>query len=190
MIAHLVKNHARHCENASDEAINAALALKYPNEISSGVSSRASTRPRSLSDVSSDALPQPPAKKPKQTQINRYVFKGLDIPFSTGQAKALRAQCLRAIISTGAPFGFFEDPEVQLLFKMARTAAPAILPTRKTIGGGLLNEASKTIEDSLKSLLRGKMIGIVDDGWKGARKEKLDGVCANVNFKVSSTPLL
>jgi hypothetical protein len=28
------------------------------------------------------------------------------------------------------------------------------------------------------------MIGLVDDGWKGARKEKLDGVCANVDYKV------
>ena len=106
-----------------------------------------------------------------------------NIPFSTGQAEAFQAQCLHAIISTGALFGFFEDPKVQLLFKMARTAALAILPMRKTIGGGLLNKASKVIEDSLKSLLRGKMIGIVNDGWKGVRKEKLDGVCANVNFK-------
>ena len=188
MVAHLVKNRARHCKNASDKAINAALALKYPNENCSVVSSRFSTRPQSSSDVS-DTLSQPPAKKPKQAQISRYVFKGLDIPFSAGQAEAFRTQCLRAIISSGAPFGFFEDPEVQLLFKMARTAAPAILPTGKAIGGGLLNEASKRSEDNLKSLLRGRMIGIVDDGWKGARKEKLDRVCANVDFKVSSTSL-
>ena len=151
-----------HCKNASNEAINAALALKYPNKSSSVVSSRASTWPQPSSDASSDMLPQPLAKKPKQTQINWYVFKGLDIPFSTGQAEAFQAQCLYAIILTGAPFGFFEDPKVQLLFKMARTAALAILPMRKTIGRGLLNEASKVIEDSLKSLLRGKMIGIMD----------------------------
>ena len=72
-----------------------------------------------------------------------------------------------------------------MLFKMARTAAPAILPTGKTIGGGLLNEASRRVKSSLKGTLQGRRIGIVDDGWKGVRKEKLDGVCANVDFKVS-----
>jgi hypothetical protein len=34
------------------------------------------------------------------------------------------------------------------------------------------------------------MIGIVDDGWKGAKKEQLDGVCANVDFKVSAIAML
>ena len=33
------------------------------------------------------------------------------------------------------------------------------------------------------------MIGIVDDMWKGAKKEKLDGVCANVDFKVSTVAM-
>jgi hypothetical protein len=79
---------------------------------------------------------------------------------------------------------------VHELFKMLRTAAPAILPTGKSIGGKLLNDASGKVEVELEKLLRGKMIGIVDDGWKGAKKEKLDGVCANVDFKVSVVAML
>ena len=51
MVAHLIKNQAR-CENASDEAVNAALAIKYPNEKISAISSRHSTRPRLSSDAS------------------------------------------------------------------------------------------------------------------------------------------
>ena len=56
---------------------------------------------------------------------------------------------------------------------MMRTAAPAILPTGKSISGRLLNNASEKVEVELKKLLQGKMIGIVDDGWKGAKKEQL-----------------
>ena len=90
-----------------------------------------------------------------------YIYKGLDIPFSAGQTDVIKAQCLRALISTS--FRFFGDPEVQEMFKMMRTAAPAILPTGKSISGGLLNNASEKVEVELKKLLRGEMIGIVAD---------------------------
>lgn len=57
----------------------------------------------------------------------------------------------------------------QLLFKMARTAVLAISPSEKTIGG-LLNEVNRKVEENLKRLLQGRMIGIIDDGQKGAQK--------------------
>jgi hypothetical protein len=34
------------------------------------------------------------------------------------------------------------------------------------------------------------MISIVNDGWKGAKKEKLDGMCTNVDFNVSAVAML
>ena len=46
---------------------------------------------------------------------------------------------------------------------MARTAVLAISPSGKTIGG-LLNEANRKVEENLKRLLQGGMIGIIDDG--------------------------
>ena len=52
-----------------------------------------------------------------------YIYKGLDIPFSARQTDVIKAQCLRAMISTGTSFCFFDDPEVQELLKMMRTAA-------------------------------------------------------------------
>lgn len=187
MLAHLIKDRARNCENASDEAVNTAFSIKYPGENITVASATRSTRTRSSSDAS---LSDQPSKKSKQAEISPYVYKGLDIPFSVGQVDVIKAQCLRALISTGTSFRFFEDPEVHELFKMLRTAAPAILPTGKSIGGKLLNDASGKVEVELKKLLRGKMIGIVDDGWKGAKREKLDGVCANVDFKVSIFAIL
>ena len=46
---------------------------------------------------------------------------------------------------------------------MARTAVLAISPSEKTIGG-LLNEVNRKVEENLKRLLQGRMIGIIDDG--------------------------
>ena len=186
MLAHLIKDHTRHCENASNEAMNVALSIKFPGENITVALATPSTRARSSSDVS---LSDRPPKKLKQAEISPYIYKGLDIPFSAGQTDVIKAQCLHALISTGTSFHFFEDPEVQELFKMMRTAAPAILPTGKSISGRLLNNASEKVEVELKKLLRGKIIGIVDDGWKGTKKEKLDSVCANVDFKVSIFPV-
>jgi hypothetical protein len=94
------------------------------------------------------------------------------------------------LISNSTSFCFFEDPEVHELFRMLRTTAPAILPTGKLISGKLLNNASEKVKLQLEKLLPGKMIGIVDDRWKGAKKEKLDGVCVNMDFKVSAIVML
>ena len=53
---------------------------------------------------------------------------------------------------------------------MARTAVLAISSSGKTIGG-LLNEANRKVEENLKRLLQGRMIGIIDDGQKEAQKK-------------------
>jgi hypothetical protein len=150
MIAHLVKDRVRRCENVSDDAVNMALSIKFPGENLTVTPATRSTRARSSSDVS---LSEQPPKKIKQAVISPYVYKGLDIPFSAGQADVIKAQCLRALISTGTSFRFFEDPEVHELFRMLRTAAPAILPTGKSIGGKLLNDASERVEVELEKLL-------------------------------------
>ena len=187
MIAHLVKDRMRNCKNVSDEAVNMALSIKFPIENLIVTSTTCSTHARSSSDV---CISEQPPKKLKQAIISPHIYKGLNIPFSAGQADVIKAQCLCALISTGTSFHFFEDPKVQELFKMLRSAAPAILPTEKSIGRKLLNDASSEVEVELEKLLRGKMIGVVNDGWKGAKKEKLDGMCTNVDFKVSAVAML
>jgi hypothetical protein len=148
MLAHLISGTARKCENASDAAVNMALSIKYPGTVQTVVAG--SKHARSLSNAT---LSEQPQNKMKQAAISPHVFKGLDIPFNTAQTTAIQAQCLRAVISTNSSFSFFEDPEVVELLKMMRTAAPAILPSGKRIGGKLLNDASRVIEVELEGML-------------------------------------
>jgi hypothetical protein len=149
MIAHLVKDCMRNCENASDKAMNMTLSIMENFTVTSATHS---THASSSSDAS---VSEQPPKKLKQAVISPHVYKGtgLDIPFSAGQADAIKAQCLCALISMGTSFYFFEDPEVQELFKMLRTTAPAILPAGKSISGKLLNNASGKVEVELEKLL-------------------------------------
>jgi hypothetical protein len=182
MLAHLISGTARKCENTSDAAVNMALSIKYPGaNIVIQMIAAGSKHAQSLINTSHSEQLQ---KKMKQAEISHHVFKGLDIPFHMAHTAMIQAQCLHAVILTNSSFSFFEDPEVVELLKMMRTAAPEILPSGKCIGGKLLNDASGVIEVELEGILQGWMIGLVDDGWKGARKEKLDGVCVNVDYKV------
>jgi hypothetical protein len=150
MIAHLVKDHMRNCKNASDETMNMALSIKFPMKNLIVASAICSTCARSSSNTS---ISKQPPKKLKEAIISPHIYEGLDIPFSAGQADVIKAQCLHALISTGTSFCFFEDLEVQELFKMVRTAAPAILPTGKSISRKLLNDASREVEVELEKLL-------------------------------------
>jgi hypothetical protein len=61
------------------------------------------------------SISEQPPKKLKQATISPHVYKGLDIPFSAGQADVIKAQCLHALISTGTLFHFFEDPGARVV---------------------------------------------------------------------------
>ncbi|KAJ6623316.1 ribonuclease H-like domain-containing protein [Mycena sp. CBHHK59/15] len=82
------------------------------------------------------------------------------MPYGTEEKDALQKQALRAIISSGSPFGLFEDPEMQILFGMIRTTAPGILPTGKVVGGRLLNGAAEDIELRLNKRLKNRNVGL------------------------------
>ncbi|KAJ6561343.1 ribonuclease H-like domain-containing protein [Mycena sp. CBHHK59/15] len=92
----------------------------------------------------------------------------------TEEKDALQKQALRAIISSGSPFGLFEDPEMQILFGMIRTTAPGILPTGKVVGGRLLNGAAEDIELRLNKRLKNRNVGLCTDGWKSQRKDSVN----------------
>ncbi|KAJ6460569.1 ribonuclease H-like domain-containing protein, partial [Mycena sanguinolenta] len=113
------------------------------------------------------------------------VFSGLDQPFSTAEAAEIQAQALRATVSAGLPFRVWENVEVQKLFGLLRSGAPEILPSRKLIGGRLLNEAAQTVEERMEHTLRGEEIGLFSDGWKARSKADVHALCANVDYKVS-----
>lgn len=75
MHVHLINGRAgRKCQNASDEAVNVALSIKFPGEEISVIAGAKHVRP-------SSGLPNSdqPRKKLKQPEISPHV-KGLDIP--------------------------------------------------------------------------------------------------------------
>jgi hypothetical protein len=82
------------------------------------------------------------------------------MPYAPSEAAALQRQALRAIISAGCAFRTFEDPEMQKLFGMMRSTAPAIMPTRKVLSGRLLNEAAADVEAQTTSALKNKYVGL------------------------------
>ncbi|KAJ6549409.1 ribonuclease H-like domain-containing protein [Mycena vulgaris] len=143
---------------------------------------------RSESSSGSHATEEAPSKRMRQSTIQ--AFNGHDMPFTTAQIQAIQAQTLRATISTGVAFRFWENREVKKLFRMMRTAAPSVLPSRKVIANRLLNEAAEEIEDRVRERLCGEIIGLSSDGWKSLRKASVNAVCASLGHKVRSLYLL
>ncbi|KAJ7829574.1 hypothetical protein B0H14DRAFT_3872928 [Mycena olivaceomarginata] len=90
-------------------------------------------------------VPEPPPKK-KHTH---------------GEEKAaLEAQALRAIVSSGAPFQLFEDPEMKILFGMMRTTAPEAIPSAKVMGGRLLDTAAEGVDEKVKKVMKARLLGL------------------------------
>ncbi|KAJ6603954.1 ribonuclease H-like domain-containing protein [Mycena sp. CBHHK59/15] len=93
-------------------------------------------------------------------------------------------KALRAVISTGSPFGLFEDPEMKILLAMLRTTAPDVIPTGKVIGGRLLDAAAEKIDIRIAKQLKNRNLGLCTDGWKSQSKAAINALCANVDFRV------
>lgn len=106
--------------------------------------------------VDRDEIPEP--KRLKQGVFQ--VFSGRDQPFTRAEADALQAQALRATVSAGLAFRVWENIEVVKFVDMLRSAAPAILPSRKVIAGRLLDEATEKVEIKVKRALQGREIGL------------------------------
>jgi hypothetical protein len=119
----------------------------------------ASSTKHSRSASTADQAPSLP-KKLKQDNLNDHAYKGVDMPFNSSEIAAVQAQALRAAISANLSFRVYEDPEVIKLFWMMRTMAPQILPSVKSIGGRLLNDAAGKVELKMDKLLHRKSIGL------------------------------
>ncbi|KAF8173539.1 hypothetical protein K438DRAFT_1772075 [Mycena galopus ATCC 62051] len=137
----------------------------------------ASTSQKHGRSMSSSALDVPGPKRLKQGFFQ--VFTGKNQPFSPAETEEIQAQVLRATISAGMPFRVWENPEVLRLIGMFRSAGPAIIPSRKVVGGRLLNEAAGKVEVEVNLALQGREIGLVSDGWKSRKKANVNGLCAN-----------
>ncbi|KAF9060875.1 hypothetical protein BDP27DRAFT_1370138 [Rhodocollybia butyracea] len=145
------------------------------------------TEPRTVSSTKwklADIADKHNSTPKKQKQSTLKAYNGLDMPFSTNEASAVQAQALHAIVSTKSPETLFEDVEMLKLFGMLRKEAPAVIPSAKVIGGRLLNDAVE--KDSYWVFFTrsgAECLTFRTDGWKSIRKDAVNAVCANIDFK-------
>ncbi|KAJ7157411.1 ribonuclease H-like domain-containing protein [Mycena filopes] len=139
-------------------------------------------RPRTDSTATDVAAPLA-KKKQIQSTLSNLVFRRNDMPYSPEETAALQAQALRAIVSSGAPFRLFEDPEMKILFGMMRTTAPDVIPSAKVIGGRLLDAAADNVDEKVRKIMKDQILGLSTDGWKGNNGMSVNGLCSNVDFK-------
>lgn len=139
------------------EAVPAATGqTSTAAQTAAAVTAGASTSQKhSRSDSSSG---EPHAKRMKQAVFQ--VYSGMDQPFSAAEAAEFQAQALRATVSAGLAFRVWENREVQKLFGLCRTVAPELLPSRKIVGGRLLDDAAEKVEQQVSLALQGKEIGL------------------------------
>ncbi|KAJ7670125.1 hypothetical protein DFH06DRAFT_1125516 [Mycena polygramma] len=180
-VAHLIGGRGvDECLHSSVEA--KAYAASVREETKSTKRARTESAP-GPSDVPPAAKKQQlPSKKQKiQSTLTDMVFRRNDMPYSDSEAKSVQRQALRAIVSSGAPLQIFEDPEMEILFGMLRTTAPAVIPSAKVAGGRLLNSAAAEVEVTIAEVMRRKQLGLATDGWK-SKKDSVNALCANVEF--------
>jgi hypothetical protein len=142
------------CPYASAEATAEATLQK----MGSGSSQK---RQRTESNsIPADVSETPPKKRKTQSTLVGLTFRRNDMPFGAEEKAAFQKQALRAIVSSGAPLQLFEDPEMKILFRMLRTTAPGVIPTAKVVGGRLLDAEAAEVEEKIKKVMKGKVLGL------------------------------
>ncbi|KAJ6617270.1 hypothetical protein B0H10DRAFT_2218753 [Mycena sp. CBHHK59/15] len=172
-IAHILGGKTA-CPNASVEAKAEATAQR-----------KETSDAKELKKHPRSATPDPmePLPKKHQTQSKLVTYRRNDMPFGAPEIAAVQRQDLRAIVSGGLPLGAFREPEMLILFSMFRSTAPEVMPMGKVIGGRLLNEAAEEVEVRIENTLKDKDAGITD-GWKCKKKDSVNAICANVDYKL------
>jgi hypothetical protein len=92
----------------------------------------------------------------KQSTLDAKVYKGINIPFTPEQTKAIHTQFLRATVSANLPFQWVENPEVVKLFIMFRALAGEVIPSAKMLSGRLLDEENERVDKKVKETVKGK----------------------------------
>ncbi|KAF8186109.1 ribonuclease H-like domain-containing protein, partial [Mycena galopus ATCC 62051] len=154
--AHLIGGQVA-CSHASDAAKAYATAQRKMTQ----EKEKGNKRSRSDSTpVPSGTEPPPKRQQLPSGQTTLTTFRRNDMPFSRAEAKALQAQALRAVVSSGSPLRVFEDPEMKILFGMLRSTAPGVMPTGKVVGGRLLDEAAADVEVKIERVMKNKKLGL------------------------------
>ncbi|KAJ6622341.1 hypothetical protein B0H10DRAFT_1944724 [Mycena sp. CBHHK59/15] len=155
-IAHLIGGNGM-CPHASAQAKADTTTQRKELQQESAPESKKCARMESTSAAPGKAGP-PPKKQ--------YTFR-------TEERDAFQHRALHAIVSSGAPFILFKDPEMRILFGMLHTTAPEVLPSGNILGGRLLNGAAEEVEIRLKKRLKGRNLGACTDVWKAKNRHAI-----------------
>ncbi|KAJ6471331.1 ribonuclease H-like domain-containing protein [Mycena sanguinolenta] len=165
------------CPYASAEATAEATLQK------TGSGSSQKRQRTESNSTPADGSEPPPKKKRTQSMLAGLTFRRNNMPFGAEEKATFQKQALRAIVSSGAPLQLFKDPEMKILFGMLRKTAPGVIPTAKVVGGRLFDAEAAEVEEKIKKVMKGKVLGLSTDGWKGYNRESISSLCANVDFK-------
>lgn len=131
--AHLVGS--KKCLYATDKARECARKANQPIV----PDTTKYTRSSSMIDASDQSQK---CVKSSQLIIRPYMYKPNDLPFNPAEQALVQVQALCAVISTNSAISLFEDLEMWELFRLMQTAALSVLPSGKSVGGKLLNNAA------------------------------------------------
>jgi hypothetical protein len=152
-IAHLIGGKGvAECQHSSEEAKSEARDLR-----ASLIAAAETSKKRQHTDDSHNTNN---SNKRPRVEKKLKTYTGVNMPFSQSESQAIKAQALRAIISTNSSFGLFENPEMQTLFKMIRTTSVEILPSRKVASGRLLNDAAVIVEGKINKVMHQQELGL------------------------------
>ena len=129
--------------------------------------------------VTSSDFESPPAKKRCVIPVVR----------TTGPLQQqIAKQICRMVAATNSPFALVDHPEFHRLMQLMR---PGIrLPSRKEVGGKLLDEVYETTVEKAKAMCKGKYGCLSVDGWSTITRDPVVGIsltCAGHTYLVNNS---
>ncbi|KAF7295822.1 DUF659 domain-containing protein [Mycena chlorophos] len=180
------------CVKCPEEARKEAKELDNRKRTGTALGKKAAEK-RKRTDEQQPIPTDRPAKKSTTEDdigpLDTFVFKGLDLPFSDFDKELIEIQAERAVVAGNLAEDIFTQPEMVQLFRLFRSRATDVLPSRRLIGGRLLDDAVKRVDKIIVKKLTSRLVGIELDGWRRFRKG-VTGICANDRGKVSTLEVL
>ncbi|KAJ8039259.1 hypothetical protein HOLleu_16915 [Holothuria leucospilota] len=130
-----------------------------------------------LGDVASGSstdVQSPPKRKLKQSDLSNKVVKT-----SKTDTVTLDEKVAKFFYACNIPFSCVEHPTFQDLITSLRPGYQP--PTRKAIGGTLLDSVSEKLQDDMRKNLDGKEATLVEDGWSNIHNDPVTATCLHVD---------
>lgn len=144
--------------------------------------------PEDQTDESSTPTPltvkrQRPESPPRKRQCVAFPDMTNHVVRTSGQDKSLLdVEIAKLFFACNIPFATADHPQFRKVVQMLRPGY--IPPTRKAIGGQLLDRVSEDLTSDMKDDIDGKSGTLVQDGWSNIHNEPVVASCLHVNNKV------